>query len=1231
MGKKISQKQLYSNLIEAQGRIEALRKQGKITYQTAGKLAGKLNMDMRSINAVNDHIDNLIRLESASMKDMKHKRADERQKEEEGYNIAEKKVYKHHINDIPNKLQDDREKMKVWVKKTMGKYLISMLKEKSQYKMQVSIYANFYHPVEQVDAEKYITVYHSRSVITEDDIKRHVSDFDKRFEEAEIKTIEHLANSGWVVDKYINLNINIFKTKPFRGKKYMELPKINGIKMYGILNIKNDDDRCFQYCMWYHQKGGNSTHEDRVAPLKKYIETNGDKYDWTGINFPVSNVDIDTFEKNNDISVNVFEITENEEGDYTLGLLRRSRVKASDKVILLHYEKDDNSHYVYVNSLMKLMRYKKEQHNKRREHCKKCFKVYIKTQEHKHVCNIDGDDENFETAIEYVESDHRMKFEHNEKALAQPFICYADFEAFCEDNNDSKKIMKHKVNSYAYKIVCTFDDSLSKEIKLYRGEDAVKHFLSSLLKEKDEQNKIVKKLRNQYKDHNLSDEEEKEYQRCGTCHICEKEIKDKNEKVRDHCHLTGKYRGAAHSACNISYCLKKNIMPVIFHNLRSYDGHFIIQEASEYTDKIIVIAQSFEKYMSFSFMDLKFMDSFQYLSSSLEELAKNLSKDDYKNTDKYWGEHSELMRSKGIYPYEYVKNHNVFSQEELPRQENFYSSLTLKGISTKEYLHGKQVWNAMKCKTFGDYHDIYLKTDVLLLTDVFENFRKLTKKIYKLEATNYYGAPGLAWDAMLRKLSLSDFKGLGAVHDDKMRKFFEDGKRGGLCMSFGTRKATANNKYTNGYSGGNQTYLSYLDMNNLYGKAMCDTLPEYIVGYVNDVSIEDILGTDNKSEYGYYVKVDVNIRDELKNKCKGYPLFPETRAVEEEWISDFQRKILKDNKRKFNKNSKKLLMTLYDKKDYVCHYRYLKYAIEMGFKAEDFTLKEVIKFKQSEWLKPYIDMNTTLRAEAQKQKKAKFEQDFYKLMNNIIYGKTNENILNHSDFRILKDEAKVMKAFSKDNFKECTLSDDLFFIQGKRENCIYDRPIFVGCSILDLSKIYMGEFYYNYMQKTYKDNFELLYTDTDSFVFKIVGDENIDYYQDMYDNKEWFDLSESANEKFKDSENMKVVGKMKCETNMRPMKEFISLCPKSYSFVVDGDLEKHIKCKGVTKAYVKKTLLHQDYSDILETGKQKIDKQCIIRSLKHQLYTIQYDKIVLSAYDDKCYRINENEGYVYGL
>ena len=306
------------------------------------------------------------------------------------------------------------------------------------------------------------------------------------------------------------------------------------------------------------------------------------------------------------------------------------------------------------------------------------------------------------------------------------------------------------------------------------------------------------------------------------------------DKVRDHCHFTGKYRGAAHNNCNLQY-RKPMIVPVIFHNLQGYDAHLFIKQLSQIPGELTCIPSTEEKYIFFSkkikvdeyksrrtgemvslYFEIRFIDSFKFLQTSLANLVCNLQPDDFHNTKEIFRENVELLTRKGVYPYDYVSSNEKLSETQLPPKEEFYSKLNDEDITDDDYQHAINVWNTFKCKTIRDYHDLYLKSDVLLLSDVFENFRKTCLKHYNLDPAHYYTSPGLAWDACLKETGQE----LQLLHDYDMLMMFEKGVRGGISH-ISKRYAEANNKYMKDYDPDEpSTYIQYLDANNLYGWAM---------------------------------------------------------------------------------------------------------------------------------------------------------------------------------------------------------------------------------------------------------------------------------------------------------------------------------------------------------------------------------------------------------------------------
>ena len=280
------------------------------------------------------------------------------------------------------------------------------------------------------------------------------------------------------------------------------------------------------------------------------------------------------------------------------------------------------------------------------------------------------------------------------------------------DNDHTKKYQDHIPCSFAYKLVC-IDNKFSKDVVLYRGKNAVFKFIQCIFKEYNYCRNVLKK--HFTKNLVMTAEENKKFERSSTCWICGKLIDIGDNKVIDHCHITGKYRGSSNWKCNINLKISKKV-PVIFHNLKGYDSHLIFKEVSKFIVKISVIPNGLEKYMSFSLnKNIVFIDSILFLNSNLDNLATNLGSEDFKYlSEEFRGEKLELVKKKGIYLYEYFNSFKKFKETNLPDIDKFFSSLKDCGISERQYQRARDVWKVFEINNLGQYHDLYLKTDVLL-------------------------------------------------------------------------------------------------------------------------------------------------------------------------------------------------------------------------------------------------------------------------------------------------------------------------------------------------------------------------------------------------------------------------------------------------------------------------------------------------------------------------------------
>lgn len=426
-------------------------------------------------------------------------------------------------------------------------------------------------------------------------------------------------------------------------------------------------------------------------------------------------------------------------------------------------------------------------------------------------------------------------FKNHKNELKIPFIIYADTEAMLKQpetsifNEDcsTHAHQHHEVHSIAYYFKNENDESKSWYTN-YRGVECIEWFRQELTKIATEVHNI---LEDKKKMSTLTEEEEKFFNEASICHICKKDFKENQSDVRvkDHCHITGVYRGASHQTCNLKYQISRTI-PIVMHNLSGYDSHLLIRklgDTKQFPGELTIIPHNSEKYLSIiktmrgvgnayqNNIKFKFIDSLCFMSASLDHLIslipsekKHILKSECKKSGYDSNELFTLLNRKGVFPYEYIDNYGKLEESTLPSKESFHSTLTESEISEEDYIHAQLVWEKFGIRTLGEYSDLYLKTDVLLLADVFENFRTTCRATHSLDPAHYFGAPGLSFDVMLKYTDVS----IELFTDVDMLMFAERGIRGGVNQ-INKRYVKANNIYM-----GEQfeptketSYLMYLD------------------------------------------------------------------------------------------------------------------------------------------------------------------------------------------------------------------------------------------------------------------------------------------------------------------------------------------------------------------------------------------------------------------------------------
>jgi len=1038
------------------------------------------------------------------------------------------------------------------------------------------------------------------------------SDIESNFRESMAKVLSSLntyqrKGSNWVISKVVDIKLHVSKYKAISGTTFISTPTELG-KKHAIINVQNNDNKCFMYAVL----SALFPQQTNKCVMSKYI-SHANHLKFGSIKFPVKISDIAKFEKLNNITINVLAYDED------IFPLRITENRGGRKHInLLLLSKGDIKHYCYIKNMSALLRAQRDYTHKLFycDYCLHGFRSEDNQKTHTKNCQRFGAQK---TRLP-DEQDRFIRYKNTAKQMRHPFVIYADFECIitkiqrCDkDSNLSStdKIAEHTPCGFSYKLV-GYNDNTTEDIVSYRGHDAAHKFIEEM---EAIQNRIIPILYNEVKLVMTHDTEIAHAQN-NICHICEELILF--DKVKDHCHLTGKYVGPAHNKCNVNYKLPKYI-PVIFHNLKGYDSHILLNALRSNTMKISCIPINMEKYMSFTLGRLRFIDSLQFLSASLAKLVDNLDTNEFHYTkdfiDTQYNETQEsklkLLTSKGVYPYEYMDTFDKFNDEELPTIEAFYSNLTKHNITVDDYAHAKKVWNIFNISNMGEYHDLYMTTDVLLLVDVFEKFRKMCLNYYKLDPCHYFTSPGLSWDACLKMTKIE----LELITDIDQHIFIESGVRGGVA-TIPHRHSVANNPYINGYDPSIDTsYIMYVDSNNLYGWSMMEFLPVNGFRWMSDKEIDalNIINIANDNCEGYIFEVDLIYPNSLHNLHNDFPLAPEQLNVEMNMLSDYQIKLGK----LFNitnYKSIKLIPNLNDKKKYIVHYRNLQLYISLGMCVSK--VYRVLTFKQSPWMRKYIEFNTNKRREC----KTQFEKDFFKLLNNSIYGKSLQNQRKQVNIQLVNNEKQLLRLTAKPGFKSFKIfSDYLAAVQCVKENILLNKPIYVGFTILELSKCLMYNFHYNVIKKQYGDGAKLLFTDTDSLCYNI---KTIDIYQDMKKCEEEYDFSDypKTHMLFNES-NKKVVGKFKDETNSVPIEEFVGLRTKMYSLKYDKH-EKRV-AKGISTSVIKEDLTHKMFKETLFNTIEKLNTMIQFRSYNHVIYTIQLNKKSLSAYDDKRYILKD--------
>ena len=624
----------------------------------------------------------------------------------------------------------------------------------------------------------------------------------------------------------------------------------------------------------------------------------------TGLKYPVHPSNMTKFERQNGISVNVLGYENKELFPIYLTKLRKAR----HEVDLLYLTRNNESHWCFIKNLNHLQHRTKDGSHAY-HYCRYCLQGFTSSKVLRRLleyCSIHGAQH---TTLPVKGKDDILKFSDYAKQLPVPFVIYADFE----HRGESKQLSHfHYRYGKMYPLwiwiqVGCVDPKYSKPTTVYRGRDVSKRFIEELMREE----LYIKNILSEMEPMQMTEQDEHCLQNSKQCHICERNfIEGIDIKVRDHCHISGKFRGASYQSFNLNFKYPP-LIPVFCHGFSHFDSHRVpgIRKIKK-KKKIKCFPKSDERYTSVSLGNLRFLDSYQFLDASLEKLTNILKVDGGIQHFKYLQaecKNVELLLRKGVYSYSYMDSYSRFEETSLPPKADFNNTLTKSDISDQDHQYAQRAWTECNIHTMGEYHDLFLKTDVLLLADIFEHFRKTCLQYYKLDPAHFYTIPGLAWQAALRMSKVE----LELMTDPDMYLFFENAIRGGLSMI--THKyAKANNPLLEQIfnPGEPNSYILYQDCKYLYGNAMKMKLPHRNFQWLSDTEIESFNVNDipdNRDE-GYVLEVDLHYPKELHDLHSDYPLAPEKMEITNDMLSPHTRQLLMNlqKERENGKRSKKM-------------------------------------------------------------------------------------------------------------------------------------------------------------------------------------------------------------------------------------------------------------------------------------------------------------------------------------
>jgi hypothetical protein len=1086
---------------------------------------------------------------------------------------------------------------------------------------------------------KYKNIYmaHSRR-----DIRRMI---EESASEIEIRNEEtHNSGSGWILDFIVSQNLEVGKLSMNGGGgggRAIDSAFWNKIpikKRKYVNNVSSENDECFFNAVAFGMAFSPNITVAKCETIAKQISQK--MFRKKGFILPFSVKRVRDFEdKNNNLSLGINVWTFDEE--VLIPIYRTSNNNARNKINLLlvfvQTAKGKIGHYFYVNDIDRLGQ---ESGKRTTFQCFTCLSQFSRmTAKENHNCSQ-------EPELLFPAQGLFERFDSFPRMVDQVIFGVLDFESSlvpvtrlenalrfscvnCANGLDSSKCT-HATLDIHRQIPTTFSllfvDVFGKVLQhtTMSMDDGVMDIFFATLDAA--QVKFMKLLQRFPKKDDYTREELAHFQASKNCYLCGGEFNsaEKNlSPVKDHCHYSNTFLGAAHDICNIRRRQQTRI-PVFVHNFKNYDAHFILHSLRlKDRRRISALPLNMEKFRTLTIDRIAFIDSAQLIPGALASLVNNLVKSDHSfpflsslsfcNSDL----DKQLLLRKGVYPYEWAESiHKLRTSTTLPERSDFFSHLTQTTVSTEDYQHAQRVYSYFNCQNMLQYCELYCALDTVLLLEVIWSFRKVIKSAFGLDCTWYISIPQLAYDCMLKTLD----RGIQLISDPDMNLLCEQNIRGGVSF-VNIRHVKLDSSI---HPSRAQSHLLYIDANNLYSVAQMAVVPtgdyEWCLSEEREYLLSNLLEISETSHTGYILQVDLDYPPELHEKHSSLPLAPEHKDITFQDLSPYAQTCmiwLKGEAAAKRYKSKKLCSTLENKRNYVVHYRLLQTYIRLGLRLTK--VHAALKFTQAAVLRPFIELCT----ERRKSSRTPTEKNIWKLCMNSTYGKFIQDNRKHFKVKFARNISSFNKSFSGNFYKgHRILNENTVAVFSNPRYVKMCRLYAVGFTILELSKEHMFSSYYDYIQPALggEKNVQIVLTDTDSFILRVQGmgrETMLDKLTPFMDYSNYPTDHPRFDEKFK-----AVPGYFKDENSGNIMTEVVGLKSKCYMTQVKAlgknQTFQSVVCKGVGKEAKNNLTIDMYRSCIYDFNEIKTKMHCI-RSKNHQLFTQSINKIALSSCDDKRY------------